>query len=98
MGEYDYLLELYPNNIPVAEAAKVMGKPACFVQYGLENGTLPFGCCVKNKQCAFHIAPVAFVRYMEGSRELPLRDLIDAVAEKTAKETVREMNQQKKES
>ena len=88
--DYSWILEDYPSNVPVAVAAEIMGKPVSFVQYGLENGTLRFGCCSKNKINAFHISPAAFVRYMEGRDDLDIRGLLDALAEETAKKAAKE--------
>ena len=91
MGTYDWIKEQYPGNVPVSVAAKVMHKPAGYVQLGLENGTLRFGSCVRNERCAFHIAPEAFIKYMEGADMLDIRSLLDDLAQSTAKATAKEI-------
>ena len=36
--------EFAPGSVPVAVAAKVFGKDACWVQAGIISGWLPIGC------------------------------------------------------
>lgn len=90
MGSYDYILEQYPHNVPVAAAAKALGKSPNWIHAGLKSGALPFGCCVEQDRCSFHIAPLALVRYLEGERMIPVRDLLDAIAERAAQIAVAE--------
>lgn len=65
-NDLDSLLADYPLNVPVYIAAKMMGKPPAFVQFGLEMGTLPFGSCVRREKASFHIPPRAFWHYLTG--------------------------------
>ena len=88
-SQYDYILEQYAENVPVAVAAKLLGKPVAWVQVGLESGVLPFGSCVKRGRAAFHIAPLALVRYLTGDYSQIPRAMIDAVAQSVAKETAK---------
>lgn len=95
MPDYSWIIEQYPDNVPVKVAAQVLGKPAAWVQMGLQKGTLPFGCCVNFDRNSFHIAPVALVNYLTGAREVPFRDVIEAAAEYTARRILMEMGVRK---
>lgn len=56
MTNYDHILEQYPENVPVAVAAKLLGKPVAWVQHGLRSRALPFSSCVEFERASFHIA------------------------------------------
>lgn len=42
--------EFAPGSVPVAVAAKVFGKDACWVQAGIISGWLPIGCATLEKE------------------------------------------------
>lgn len=88
MTNYEHILEQYPENVPVAVAAKLLGKPVAWVQHGLRSRALPFGSCVEFERASFHISPRALIRYLEGDVMVPARELMDAIAAETAKATV----------
>lgn len=52
------------NNLPVAIAAKLMGKSPQFIRIGLQRGILPFGYAIKmddeNKSFSYYISPKKF--------------------------------------
>lgn len=56
------------KNIPVYEAAKIMGKTAMFVRIGLQRGILPFGYAFKtdesNSRFSYYISPKLFYEYV----------------------------------
>ena len=90
MNYSEQLLKDYPHNVPVAVAARLLGKPVAWVQAGLEGGMLPFGCCVKKDKASFHIAPRALGRYLDGEHSAVDREVLDAIAERTVKVLLRE--------
>lgn len=70
----DYLISEVPStkpstdglkNVPVAEAAKLLGKSEQFVRVALQAGTAPFGFAVKRKTCfSYHISPKKLAEYV----------------------------------
>ena len=49
------------------DAARIMGKPAQFVRYGLQQGRFPWGVAVKGKKnYSYWINEKAFRKAMEG--------------------------------
>ena len=55
------------RNVPVNDAARIMGKSPQFVRIGLQRGILPFGVAFKvdenNEQYDYYISPKQFADY-----------------------------------
>jgi transcriptional regulator with XRE-family HTH domain len=57
--------DIYLKNVPVAEAAKILGKSEQFVRVALQTGVAPFGFAVKNKSVfSYHISPKKLAEYI----------------------------------
>lgn len=57
--------DVYLKNVPVSEAARILGKSEQFVRVALQNGTAPFGFAVKNKSVySYHISPKKLAEYI----------------------------------
>lgn len=55
----------FDKNLPVEEAAKIMGKSKQFVRVGLQRGLLPFGSAVKlSSRWTYYISPPRFYEYV----------------------------------
>lgn len=55
----------FDKNLPVEEAAKIMGKSRQFVRVGLQRGLLPFGSAVKlSSKWTYYISPPRFYEYV----------------------------------
>ncbi|WHH60405.1 hypothetical protein [Petroclostridium sp. X23] len=53
------------QNIPIKEAAEIMGKSQQFVRLGLQRGELPFGKAIKMSSLwTYHISPKLFYEYL----------------------------------
>lgn len=64
-GEVPEDCDIYLKNVPVAEAARMLGKSEQFVRVALQNGTAPFGFAVKNKTVfSYHISPKKLAEYI----------------------------------
>lgn len=60
-------LEQVPTpNLPVQEAAAIMGVTPRFLQLALQQGRFPFGAAVKMKRWSYYINTERFIRYMKG--------------------------------
>ncbi len=63
------------KNMPIAEAAKIMGVSQQFIRIGLQLGKLPFGTAVKigGYRYTYYISPQKFAEYIgtkiEASKE-----------------------------
>lgn len=55
------------RNVPVNDAARIMGKSPQFIRVGLQRGILPFGVAFKvdenNEQYDYYISPKQFADY-----------------------------------
>ena len=55
------------RNVPVNDAARIMGKSPQFIRIGLQRGILPFGVALKtndsNQQYDYYISPKQFAEY-----------------------------------
>ena len=62
-AKYDY----GGRNVPVNDAARIMGKSPQFIRIGLQRGILPFGVALKtedsNQQYDYYISPKQFAEY-----------------------------------
>lgn len=59
------------RNLPIREAARLMGKSDQFVRLGLQRGAFPFGTAVKvSTQFTYYISPKKFYEYI--GREDPI--------------------------
>lgn len=57
--------DIHLKNVPIAEAAKLLGKSPQFVRVALQNGAVPFGFAVKNKsKFSYHISPKKLAEYI----------------------------------
>lgn len=57
--------DIHLKNVPVAEAAKMLGKSEQFVRVALQTGVAPFGFAVKNKTVySYHISPQKLKEYI----------------------------------
>ena len=57
--------DIHLKNVPVAEAAKILGKSEQFVRVALQTGVAPFGFAVKNKTVySYHISPKKLAEYI----------------------------------
>lgn len=57
--------DVHLKNVPVAEAAKLLGKSEQFVRVALQTGAAPFGFAVKNKTVySYHISPQKLKEYI----------------------------------
>ncbi|MDD4000377.1 MAG: hypothetical protein PHX62_05755 [Bacilli bacterium] len=57
----------FDKNLPIEEAAKIMGKSKQFVRVGLQRGILPFGTAVKlSSRWTYYISPPKFYDYVGG--------------------------------
>lgn len=55
----------FDKNLPIEEAAKIMGKSKQFVRVGLQRGILPFGSAVKlSSRWTYYISPPKFYEYV----------------------------------
>lgn len=55
----------FDKNIPIEEAAKIMGKSKQFVRVGLQRGIFPFGSAVKlSSRWTYYISPPKFYEYV----------------------------------
>lgn len=66
----DYFEEVLPEpertgvyNLPIKDAARLMGKSPDWVRQGLRDRVFPFGYAVKNKQWSYYISSVKFTEY-----------------------------------
>ncbi len=65
-SKFDPVLTIQRNNVfnlPVPEAAKLMGKSKEFVAQGLRDGVFPFGYAVKMTEWSYYISSVKFTEY-----------------------------------
>ncbi len=64
----DELVEKYPQDIPVEEAAKVLGKTSMYIRIGLRNNRLPFGTAVlcEGGRWSYSIPTTLFTAYLKG--------------------------------
>ncbi len=53
------------RNVPVAQCAKLLGKPEQFIRLSLQKGTAPFGFAVHGKRWAYHISPKKLSEYID---------------------------------
>lgn len=64
LAAYANVPEQFPEgNVPVAYAAKKMGKDACFIRAGIEAGWLPIGYALRkpgSKKINYYISPKLF--------------------------------------
>lgn len=64
LAAYANAPEQFPSgNVPVAYAAKKMGKDACFIRAGIEAGWLPIGYAFRksgSKKINYYISPKLF--------------------------------------
>lgn len=57
--------DIHLKNVPVSEAAKLLGKSEQFVRVALQTGVAPFGFAVKNKTVfSYHISPKKLAEYI----------------------------------
>lgn len=57
--------DIHLKNVPVSEAAKMLGKSEQFVRVALQTGVAPFGFAVKNKTVfSYHISPKKLAEYI----------------------------------
>ena len=61
-----YLRENHPENVPIAVAAKMLGKNALYVRESLKDGSYPFGNAVKRDDWSFNIPTERFIAYLSG--------------------------------
>lgn len=55
----------FDKNLPIEEAAKIMGKSKQFVRVGLQRGIFPFGSAVKlSSRWTYYISPPKFYEYV----------------------------------
>lgn len=55
-----------PQNIKVAEAARLLGKSEQYIRIGLQRNILPFGSAVKmSSRWSYHISPKLLAEYVE---------------------------------
>ena len=53
------------QNVPIKEAAEILGKSQQFVRIGLQQGILPIGVAVKtSSQYSYHISPKLLKEYV----------------------------------
>ncbi|WP_446786815.1 hypothetical protein [Macellibacteroides fermentans] len=53
------------RNLPIREAARLMGKSDQFVRLGLQRGAFPFGTAVKvSSKYTYYISPKKFYEYI----------------------------------
>jgi hypothetical protein len=57
--------DIYLKNVPVVEAAKMLGISQQSVRIALQTGVAPFGFAVKNKTVfSYHISPKKLAEYI----------------------------------
>lgn len=57
--------DIHLKNVPVSEAAKMLGKSEQFVRVALQTGTAPFGFAVKTSSVfTYHISPKKLAEYI----------------------------------
>lgn len=82
--DLDYVLQNYPQNVPVTVTAELLGKSQGYIRTGLQGGRLPFGSAVKlSSQWSYHISPLALKAYIEGERVVTSPNIIEAVVLRT---------------
>ena len=61
------MLDYGGRNVPVNDAARIMGKSPQFIRIGFQRGILPFGIALKtedgNQQYDYYISPKQFAEY-----------------------------------
>lgn len=61
----DEILEKYPNNLPVKEAAILLGKTPTFVHCALQANKFEWGTAVKmTKEFSYHISTRGLLKYL----------------------------------
>ena len=60
------------KSVPVRTAAEYLGVSVLFIQNGLQQGSLPFGCCVvgDSGKRIFDIRPQALVDYKHNGKKI----------------------------
>lgn len=60
------------DSVPVRTAAEYLGVSVLFIQNGLQQGSLPFGCCVvgDSGKRIFDIRPQALVEYKHNGKKI----------------------------
>lgn len=60
----------HERNVPVSEAARMLGKSQQFVRVALQRGAVPFGFAVRVSagRWNYHISPGKLEEYMQGSK------------------------------
>lgn len=82
MANYDHILEQYPNNLPVNEAAKLMDKSPMFIRCGLRDGKFTFGLAIQMEggKWSYYINTRTILKCLDGEMPLTIRDIVEPVA------------------